>query len=356
MLYRETFSEVHAPRRLKEEVMNMTKRERKQVVRKLSVSFVLAAALAVLLAGTALAAVIGVPQTLQEWFGRQWTEAGGGEMPEEQSAIIESLVQPVGVTTINKGVSVTLDSVTPGEGGLWLMYKVKADVLEEKWVDQWFFEDMDLGGRLMEKEVVNEDLGVTIHSGGDRKVGVTEDGSHVILMFFNAPKGVNFLEGGDVELRLSGLAVWGSERDEKTGEILQDGTVEAKWILPFTLSPTEHVEALTVKSAKVPCHWNELVDEGPRPSPLEIKDIRVTAMGISFLEPAWKSAEERQYVTNDVALQLKGGIEIKTGGGALGAMDPGEPHTRSWELPVDLSKVEAVRFEDVVIPLKQSKS
>ena len=103
MLYREMFDEVHAPQGLKEEVMNMTRQETTRVVRKVSAAFVIAAVLAVVLAGTALAAVIGVPETLQEWFGKQWTESGGGEMSEEQSAVIDSLVQPVGVSAKKTG-------------------------------------------------------------------------------------------------------------------------------------------------------------------------------------------------------------------------------------------------------------
>ena len=54
--YREMFDEVRASERLNREVMNMTKQERTQVVKKVSVSFIIAAALAVILAGTALAA------------------------------------------------------------------------------------------------------------------------------------------------------------------------------------------------------------------------------------------------------------------------------------------------------------
>ena len=57
MLYREMFDEVHAPQGLKEEVMNMTRQETTRVVRKVSAAFVIAAVLAVVLAGTALAAV-----------------------------------------------------------------------------------------------------------------------------------------------------------------------------------------------------------------------------------------------------------------------------------------------------------
>ena len=141
--YREMFDEVRASKRLNEEVMNMTKQERTQVVKKVSVSFLIAAALAVLLAGTALAAAIGVPETLQEWFEKQWTESGGGEeMPQEQAAVIESLVQPVGAAVADNGITVTLDSVTPGENVLWLMLKFQG----EKLVDRWDFRDSDLVG------------------------------------------------------------------------------------------------------------------------------------------------------------------------------------------------------------------
>ena len=149
MLYREMFDEVHAPQGLKEEVMNMTRQETTRVVRKVSAAFVIAAVLAVVLAGTALAAVIGVPETLQEWFNQQWTEAGGQEeMPKEQAAVIESLVQPVGATTTDNGITVTLDSVTPGENVLWIMLKFKG----EKLVDRWDFRGADLVGGPMERK------------------------------------------------------------------------------------------------------------------------------------------------------------------------------------------------------------
>lgn len=358
--YHELFDEVHASPRLKEEVMNMTKQERTQTVRKLSMSFIIAAVLSVLLAGTALAAATGVPETLREWFDRQWAESGGGEMPKEQSEVVDRLVQPVDVTVINKGVAVTLDSVTPGEGGLWLMYKVKGDVLKGKEVDRWIFCGEELEGGLMEKAAIDHSLGITIRTSTERSVGVTEDGTEVFLMFYDAPKGVDFLEGGELEFRLTDITLYGKtdgldgkERNSSPIPVPIVGSVEAKWILPFTLAPTENVEALMVKSAKVPCE-DHGIGGGPRPDAMEIHDIRVTAMGISFIEPAWEGAEERKYATSDVAIQLKGGVEIASNGsGSLGAMNEGEVFTRSWELPVDLSKAESVRFGDVVIPLEQ---
>lgn len=349
--YREMFEEVRASERLKEEVMNMTKQERTQVVKKVSVSFIIAAALAVILAGTALAAVIGVPETLQEWFGKQWTEAGGGEMPKEQSEVIESLVQPVGVTCVNKGISITLDSVTPGESGLWMLYKVKG--MEEAEPEEWFFKSYDLTGNLMENEIIDESFGVSVRTSNAGNVGVMEDGTQVFLMMYDAPKGVNFLEGGDLEFRLEDISVWKKTNEKKMETPVLE--VEARWILPFTLAPTDNLQVLTVKSAEVPCEYSEW-DEGPRPDPIKIHDIRVTAMGVSFIEPAWKNEDEREYVTMDVAVCLKGGMEIsldKTN--FLGVGNPGEVCTRNWTLPVDIAKVESIRFGDMVIPLEQPK-
>ena len=191
MLYREMFDEVHAPQGLKEEVMNMTRQETTRVVRKVSAAFVIAAVLAVVLVGTALAAVIGVPETLQEWFGKQWTESGGGEMSEEQSAVIDSLVQPVGVSAKKQGITVTLDSVTPGEGGLWLMLKISGENLTSR----ARFMSYNLNGGPMEKEEIMTGV-ATVRSASMQMVGTTEDGTQIYLVLYDAPKGVNFLEGG----------------------------------------------------------------------------------------------------------------------------------------------------------------
>ncbi len=61
----------------------------------------------------------------------------------------------------------------------------------------------------------------------------------------------------------------------------------------------------------------------------------------------------------DIALQLSGGREVKAVGmhGTWSGETEKSPWvTRyNWELPVDLAKVESVRFGDVVIPLEQPK-
>lgn len=350
--YQETFSEVHASQRLKEEVMNMTKQERKQVVKRVSVSFIVAAALAVILAGTALAAVIGVPETLQDWFNQQWTEAGGGEeMPKEQSEIIDSLIQPVDVTAICNGVSVTLDSVTPGEGSICLMFKVKGENLK----DGWEFSRCYITGGPMEKMAAQGGVGF---SSTWKTVGVTEDGTYILLYTYDAPKGVNFLEGGEMELRIQDIML--GRKAPKEGEEPEDEYVEGKWILPFTLGPVTEQTVLTAKSGNVPCtkwEWGEGADDAVMTEEtMDIQDIHVTSIGYSYLLPEKLldyDYTKYGYDWEVPALQMTGGMTV---GGIDSGRDGDDPKVKgSWDFPVDLSKVESIRFGDVVIPLEQPK-
>lgn len=348
--YEEMFDEVHASQRLKEEVMNMTKQERTQVVRKISMSFVIAAVLAVLLAGTALAAVIGVPETLQDWFGQKWTEAGGGEeMPKEQSEVIDRLVQPVEVTSIAKGVSITLDSVTPGEGGLWMLLKISGPERKE---DRWDFMTFDLSGGPMEQQEqieVDGSVVVTVSGYSVRNIGVTEDGTQIQLIYYDAPSNVSFLEGGDMVLELGNMF---SAKRLESGE-LDRTEIEGRWLLPFTLEAVGEQKTLTVKSARVSAsQW--IREEGvkeptEKKTVIELKDIQVTSTGFAYIHPL----ETEKYMEDGPELQLADGMVIA---GHIGGRRGGEDLIRgSWDIPVDLSKVESIKFGDVVIPLEQSK-
>lgn len=355
--YREMFDEVRASGRLNEEVMNMTKQERTQAVKKVSVSFVIAAALAVLLAGTALAAAIGVPETLQEWFNQQWTEAGGPEeMPKEQAAVIESLVQPVGVTCVNKGVSVTLDSVTAGKNNIWLILKVKGEMLTGKWK----FGRVSFDGRMIQEALEKAKDGFISKQHSMKLLGTLEDGTEVYLFKYSGgPSGVNYMEGGELELRLSDIYLEASidavvpsnvELDEPV-EVFPD--LEARWILPFTLEPLEEQPSLIAKSASLNGTSYVMKDGKEEPEKvtktISIQNIQVTSIGFSYTMP--KDATEFRF--DMPSLRLKGGMTVEGTESVRSKSD--EKRQGSWDLPVDLSKVESIRFGDVVIPLETPK-
>lgn len=351
--YRELFDEVHASGRLKEEVMNMTKQERTQVVRKLSVSFIIAAALAVILAGTALAAVIGVPRTLQEWFDQQWTEAGGTEeMPKEQAAVIESLVQPVGVSDTVNGVTVTLQSVTPGENCLWLKLEVEGPDFSKEDL-MYEFQFIDLTGPFVEEhKPTAPGVGLGIgYSYLEGSTGVTKDGKLTTLIQCSFSSAMPYQDGGELTLKLIDMVY-----KMDNGSISVEGNLASgEWNLPFTIKPVEDRAALTADSAMVPA-----LHEGENLVP--IKDIRVSSTGLTYTVDAPVTREEDgrangPQTTFDIALRLSDGMEVTLG--SCFATWTGEYGNSPWEVragwtfPVDLSKVESIRFGDVVIPLEK---
>ena len=129
--YRQVFDQVHASERLREEVAQMTNLERKNPKKRFPKGILIAAAILAVLAGSAIAAV-GMPGTLQGWFARQWTEQNNTEMSTEQMEFIDHLTDEVGVQDTQNGVTVTLDSVTAGDSGIWLLLKVSGSYEEDE--------------------------------------------------------------------------------------------------------------------------------------------------------------------------------------------------------------------------------
>lgn len=117
--YQRAFDHVAASDRLKEEVRNMTKQEQRALRRQVPRALIAAALVALLLAGTALAA--SVPG-IQNWFRQYWQEATGEvEMDAAQAAAVDGLTQSVGSQAAGQereeDVIVELPGTARGGGG-----------------------------------------------------------------------------------------------------------------------------------------------------------------------------------------------------------------------------------------------
>lgn len=119
-LYRKTFDEVHASEALRQEVLNMTKQEKAAVRRQIPRMTLIAAIVALVLAGTALAAAV---PGIRQWFSQQWTQQTGQPIHTDQLGLIDQLSDAVGVSVESGGVTVTVDSVTRGENVIWFLLR-----------------------------------------------------------------------------------------------------------------------------------------------------------------------------------------------------------------------------------------
>lgn len=377
--YQQAFDHVAASDRLKEEVRNMTKQEKRALRRQVPRALIAAALVALLLAGTALAA--SVPG-IQDWFRQYWQEATGqAEMDKAQTAAVDSLTQSVGsqaagqeteehspagepeaeaeagtqadpgaapdaassgavdqpesvpAATAASEVTVTVDSVTAGKSNLWMLVHISGEYEAGKNYSFW-------SGRLegAPKKVLS-DMGLTVQTGiifsrdGTR---VLEDGSLEMLMRYESPDPTADL----TESRTMTLVLENLTADR---EVL----VEGRWEVPISLSATETQPPLVLENVTVP-----LTEDGVTRQ-VAYQKVAVSATGVQLTcaPQDWEDA----LAFYDVALVLKDGSEVPSQGG--NATWEGEADASfyvgsfAWKLPVDLDQAAALRFGETTVPL-----
>ena len=102
--YRELFDQVSASDALRREVHMMTTRERTNKRNRLTKTAVIAAVLALLLAGSAVAAQLF---QIRDWFAERWQEETGTMISVDQLGFIDRLTQEIGVSDTENGVTIT---------------------------------------------------------------------------------------------------------------------------------------------------------------------------------------------------------------------------------------------------------
>ena len=350
-IYRETFDQIHASEQLREEVLKMTKQEHITTVkRRIPKTALIAAALALVLAGTALA--VASP-TLREWFEQKWAEETGSQLTESQSLVIDSLTQKVGASDTSGEVPVTVDSITVGTSQIWALLDVEGWDFDRN--AQYSFDRMRV-------EIV-PDPSEGQHGGagyGLDSIGFTEDGRCRMLLEFSATISTgNQLNSGDyaLEIDLNDLIRY------RTGGAEDEILYEGDWSFSIPLTPESMSPVITIGSAEVTVNTMEWEDNPPaqvasaaggalegeevesRPATVTLTDIQITATGVAF-------CSENPVSMVTVTAILADGTEVMDNGGGGGVRDNGTWYASfDWPMPLDVTDIIAIRFGDTEIPL-----
>lgn len=329
--YRDMFDEVRSSSRLQEEVRKMSEMERKPARRRIPKKILIAAAVLVVLAGTAVAAV-GAPGTLRGWFAQEWEETTGSSMDEEQLALIDQLTRPVGVSDTQNGVTVTVDSATVGNSTVWMLLKVSGEYTREKDF-HYHFEGMDL--------TMDPDPDEVDTPGGYSLdypyTGVTEDGVLTMLVRFTIDlAGQSSLLDGARQATLMVDDLMYSDQ----------AVTEGHWTLTFPLEPGEVGTVLTLEEIQAPAMNLETRET----KTITLWDVEISSTDITYV----RSVEDQEWDPLRCGLVLEDGTAVEQSSGASRFRDEACTQWSSvyyWQVPVDLSKVTALRFGDVEIPL-----
>lgn len=373
--YQEAFDHVTASERLKDEVLNMTKREKQDLCRRIPKFILIAAVIALLLAGTALA--VNMPH-LQDWFRQYWVEATGEDvMNAQQEEVMNSVTQSVDATSnmekelegisseatspnnipdqaaANKDapdttqspsagqtpatsheptITVSLDSVAAGEDTLWMLVHVTGNYETGK---RYSFGRGELLGA-PEKEF--SELGITVSRGVvAEQCKILTDGSLQILLRYQClNSSADLTQGGTYQLQLEDLMM---ERDlVKAGQ----------WNLSFSLDETTTSVPVVLEHITLPVEGLDNQDT------VEFEEIRITSTGVKLVcQPQFSGYR----LWADVALILADGSEISGSRGHsnwTGDADKSNWFTAyNWNLPVAVEQAIALRFGETVITFPQ---
>ena len=383
--YQEAFDHVTASERLKDEVLDMTKREKQDLCRRIPKFILIAAVIALLLAGTALA--VNIPN-LQDWFQQYWADATGESlMNPQQEEVMNSVTQSVDATsnmengaedtstgdTFSEGtlpeaashsdaptqkvdsagtadpsqspsasqapaasqkpdVTVSLDSVAVGEDALWMLVHVTGNYEPGK---RYSFRRGELLGA-PEKEF--SELGITVSSGVTaERYEILDDGSLQILLHYQClNSSADLTQGGTYELQLEDLMM---DRNP-----IQKG----QWNLSFSLDNVATSTPVVLEHVTLPVEGLEGQDT------VEFEEIRITSTGVRFVcQPQFCGYS----LWTDVALVLADGSEIAGFGGHgswTGETDTSNWYSAyNWNLPVAVEQAVALRIGKTVITFPQ---
>ena len=292
-IYRETFEQIHASEQLRKEVANVPKQEKAAFRHHISKAGLIAAALALALAGTVLA--VASP-TLWWWFEQKWEEETGSSMTESQSLVIDGLTRKVGESVTSGDVTVTVDSI-----------------------------------------------------------GITREGAARMLLEFSATISTgNQLNRGDYALEIDLNDLIRRRTGGAEDEVLCEG--EWSFSIPLaaeSLSPTITIDRVQVLSNHMV--WDQATGkdggalEGTggksHPAVATLTNLQITATGASFY---CDGLMDRLHAT----VILADGTEVENRGGGGSRMEDGGWYVSfDWPVPLDVTDIVAIRFGDAEIPL-----
>lgn len=275
-----------------------------------------AAALALLLMG----AGVLYGESIQSWMAQRWVWENGGSMSGDQTVLVVSMSQEIGLSQTIGDITVDVDSALFGDRGFKVLLRVRG-------------REFTMGeGIAFTDWTMDLDPDPTVgmgHGRGWEFAGIDNDGT--LLLFFECNWDEPKRPDAPFTVRLSMTDLVRTGAGGVVEEVIQAGT----WEFEFTLEVTGVPEPIALPDCTVRVNdpeTGELVD-------VDLKNLTLYSTGLSYE----KAASDSPDVGLDITVVLKNGGSI---GATLGIGD-----TCWWDVPVDPSEVKEVRIGQTTIPV-----
>ena len=274
-----------------------------------------AASLTVLLMGAGV--IFG--DSVQSWMDWRWRWENGKTMSGDQTALVNSMSQEIGLSETIGDITVDVDSAIFGDQGFRVLVRVRGMQFDRKYA-------VGFRQALMELEPEPGDwLGQDVCFSGGRgthTAGFDHDGSLLLFVgcYWDQPKRPE--TPVMVKISLSDLVyTWGSIGQNV--EVIQEGT----WEFEFPLEVTGVPEPITLPDCTVKTKKGE---------ELELRNLRLCSTGLLFE----RMGEGDFWVT----VILADGSSIRA--------DLGTGDACWWDVPVDPAQVKELQIGETVITVQ----
>ena len=280
----------------------------------------LAAALALALCGTALAAAV-TGESMTELLQSLWERRFGRAMSPEHEAAVAGMTQELGLSQTADGVTVRLDSARAEGYDAWLLIEVTGLEFDEDSNYHFGMKSLSFNGRC--GSYVARDF---VSEGGEKLVVLIEH----IFHDRSAPR-----EALEVELRLGTLRL--SEGGE-AGPMLAAGP----WSFDFRLEQGEEPRTVRLPDTEVPAR------DAPA---VTLTNLEVSGVGCRF---RWYNPYgDVTPKIRSLALVLEDG-SVNVSLGSASAVGGGYWESKClWAIPVEIDEAVALLVNEELLPIEQ---
>lgn len=274
---------------------------------------VAAAAVAALLL---MGAAVLYGESIQSWMAQRWAWENGGSMSGDQTALVDSMSQKLGLSQTVGKITVDVDSALFGDRGFKVLLRVRGREFTMR-------ECIEFTDWTMEMDP-DPTVGMG-HSRGREFAGIDNDGT--LLLFFECNWDEPKRPDAPFTVRLSMTDLVRTGAGGVVEEVIQEGT----WEFEFPLEVTGVPEPIALPDCTVTGHNPETGEKVE----LGLKNLVLYSTGISYEKTGTGDFE--------VTVILEDGSSIAA---TLGIGD-----TRWWDVPVDPAEVKSVRLGETEIPI-----
>ncbi|MGN0718276.1 MAG: hypothetical protein ACI4LQ_00555 [Anaerovoracaceae bacterium] len=359
-MYRETFARVHTPEGVRSRILNtdvdaaaagshvgsraecsdtgsctersMSRRAggRRAGGRRRFSMVMAACLLVVLVSGTALAVSSG--DGLKNWFEASWNAGNNQELGEEQTAMIDSLTTPLGVSQTVGDVTVTADSIAYSDGYFWIMLYAEGVKMDP---------DQAYGFAKNQMEIQSETIeDLSWGWGSITDASRNENRARIFIDGQLNPDLLQQVSGEEAVFTLKMTDFMEHPTDADKKKLLQEGD----WTLEFTVPLTETGKTLTPddfdSEFTVPNSMDSAV--------VHISDMEINSVGIRYIVSSDLEAEN-VHGEMPIAVMKNGGQVSITGGSGEEQEDGSWLMRYQWSMPLDVDQIAAIRLGSAAV-------